>query len=365
MNVLVLGAGGPAGVNFIKSLLLTTKVDKIIGTETNKYHQYLVDRFVDKVYTVPKCTEDGYVDVINEIIEENDIDFVHAQPDVEVRNLAIRRDKIKAKTFLPSTEAILLCQDKFESAKIWADQGLCDEPLEIETRENLTKQEIKHALEKYGKIWLRAKEGAGGKGSTPVDNIETGYHWIRYWRSKDWEKNRSWDQWEWMAQKYYPGRNIAWHSLWKNGELIVSQGRERLEYIYPNLAPSGITGTPVVQKTIHDEVVNWIGKTSVLALDKKPNGIYCVDLKETELGDPMPTEINAGRFFTTSFFFSNAGYLLDIERANMPYIYLLLGMDKEFPKGSAFNILPKNLYWIRHIDCGEKLLWNENLLDQV
>jgi carbamoyl-phosphate synthase large subunit len=366
MNVLVLSAGGPAGVNFCKSLLLKSCKGfpiVIFGADSNKYHVHLSQPYTIGTFLIPHSkNENEYVKRVNEIINNNSIDFVHAQSDAEVKVLSDNRSKIKAKTFLPDKKVINIFQDKYRSAMLWHKAGLCEEPINIEIRANLTQHDLTYALKKFGgKIWLRATEGAGGRGSTPCENVGTGYNWIRYWRSKDWRKNSEWDQWEWMAQPYLPGRNIAWHSLWKKGELIVSQARERLEYIYPNLAPSGITGTPSVQRTINDEKVNWIGKCSVETIDKKPNGIYCVDLKENEKGEPVPTEVNAGRFFTTSFFFSNLGERLEIPRANMPYMYLLLGMDMEFPKGNTFNILPDNMYWIRHMDCNPRMIKGDEI----
>ena len=42
-------------------------------------------------------------------------------------------------------------------------------------------------------------------------------------------------RWKFIAQEYLPGKNVAVHTLWKKGELIVAQARERLEYIYPYL----------------------------------------------------------------------------------------------------------------------------------
>jgi len=358
MRVLVLGAGGPAGVNFCKSLLL--KNITLVGTDTNKYHVSMARPYTWETFLIPHRTDADRINRINELIEKYGIEFVHPQSTVEVRFISEHRDKIKAKTFLPKRETIEICQDKMASAMMWWSNGLCERPYYIDVRAHLAKQEIKHALDKYGKLWLRATMGSGGRGATPVENVETGYHWIRYWRSKDWKKNKNWDQWEWMVQPYLPGRNIAWHSLWKDGELICSQARERLEYIYPFLAPSGVTGTPTVQKTIYDDNVNWMGEKAVLAIDNKPDGIFCVDLKENDVGFPIPTEINAGRFFTTSFFFANLGARCDIERGNMPYIYVLLGLDKEIPKGNKYNILPENTYWIRHIDIPARIRWGGN-----
>ena len=354
MRILVLGAGGPAGVNFMKSLMLVHPKIEIYGCDMNKYHLYFAKPYCEKVFDISKKS----VEEINNIVKENKIDFVHPQPDKEVQWLSENRRDIDSTIFLPKEEVIDICQDKFLSAMKWFHAGLCEKPLQIDIRATLTKQEIKNAIDKYGKVWLRATEGAGGRGSTPIENVEAGYSWIRYWRAKDWRLNYSWDQWEWMAQPYLPGRNLAWHSLWKDGELIVSQARERLEYIYPYLAPSGVTGTPVVQRTVNEEKINFIAEKSVLTIDPKPNGIYCVDLKEDKDGKPIPTEINAGRFFTTSFFFANAGMLYNIPRANLPYMYLMMGMNLDYPKGDKYNILPSDLYWIRHIDCPAQMVAN-------
>ena len=358
-NILVLGAGGPAGANFIESLLL--KNISCYGTDSNKYHIHLANNHTLKTYLIPHYKKPNHLEAINKIIEWENIDFLYPQPTVEVKFISDNRDKINCKTFLPKKETIDICQDKMASALMWWANNLCEQPFTIDVRAHLAKQEINYVLEKYGKIWLRATKGSGGLGATPVENVETGYHWIRYWRSKDWRKNKSWNQWEWMVQPYLPGRNIAWHSVWKDGELICSQARERLEYIYPFLSPSRITGTPVVQRTLNEEKINVVGESSVLAIDKKPDGVFCVDLKEDENGTPNPTEINVGRFVTTSYFFSKLGQQCGVKRANMPYMYLLAGLDEEIPDGDKYNILPEDMYWIRHIDIPAKIINGKNI----
>lgn len=93
----------------------------------------------------------------------------------------------------------------------------------------------------------------------------------------------------------------------KEAEELVELARERIEYIYPYLAPSGITNTPVIAVTIHREDVNRIATECIKAIDQNATGIFCVDLKENKDGVPCPTEINAERFFTTSYFFTKAG----------------------------------------------------------
>jgi carbamoyl-phosphate synthase large subunit len=163
--------------------------------------------------------------------------------------------------------------------------------------------------------------------------------------------------WEFIGQEHLPGRNIGFHSLWKNGELVTSMARERIEYIYPYLAPSGIMGTPAVQRTVHDKTVNKIGTEAVLAIDSEFNGIACVDLKENGKGVACVTEINPGRMFTTSFFFSYASKVLRGDScANIPYLYVKLAFKESVPDLQKYDVLPEDVYWIRHMDAPARLV---------
>lgn len=58
-RILVSGCGGPAGVNFIKSLRYAPEKFYIVGTDTNKYHIELPQ--LDERYVVPRCTDSNYI----------------------------------------------------------------------------------------------------------------------------------------------------------------------------------------------------------------------------------------------------------------------------------------------------------------
>ena len=350
-RILCTGAGGPAGINFVMSLRLAPEKMFIAGTEANEYYLHLAP--TKKRSLVPRAKDPSYVDRLNEIIREEKIEFLHAQPDVEVAAVSENREKIKAAVFLPSKRAVKACQDKLESAQVWKKKNV---PV-ARTIELRDERDVDTAFEEFGSpIWVRARYGAGGKGSTPADNRETAASWIKYWKSRN-------VNWEFIAQEHLPGRNIAFHSLWKDGELIVSMARERLEYIYPYLAPSGIMGTPAVQRTVHDEAVNKIGTEAVLAVDSGFNGIASVDLKENALGGPCVTEINPGRMFTTSFFFSYASKVLRNDFcANIPYLYTRLAFKETVPNMPKYNVLPADVYWIRHMDAPARLVKDGKVL---
>ncbi|MEM3458323.1 MAG: hypothetical protein QXN36_06015 [Candidatus Bathyarchaeia archaeon] len=353
-RIMVTGAGGPAGINFVMSLRIAPEKMFIVGTEANPHFVYLAP--TEEKYLVPKATEQLYIDKLNELIEKEKIEFLHPQPDIEVQVVSENREKLKAKTFLPSKKAVNTCQDKLDSAKIWQNEGI---PV-ARTMALRKEQDIDDAFQKFGTpIWIRARHGAGGRGSTPASNKETAISWINYWKSRNVD-------WEFIAQEHLPGRNIGFHSLWKNGELVTSMARERIEYVYPYLAPSGITGTPSVQKTVHDKEVNRIGTEAVLAIDPNFTGIACVDLKENKNGVPCVTEINAGRMFTTSFFFSYASKILRKDYyANIPYLYLKLAYGERIPEIPKYDVLPENIYWIRHIDAPAKLVRNGKTIGEM
>lgn len=341
-RILVTGAGGPAASNFIKSLRMAPEKFYIVGTDINYYHLELSD--VDKAYIVPPVSSPDYLKHLNQLIKKEKIELVHPQPDVEVVFISENRAKMNAKTFLPSKKTIKICQHKFETYKILKRNKVpVGESYLIKNEQNL-KSALKKLLKDNEKVWLRATKGAGSRASLPIKYFEHAKAWIDYWM-----KMKGIGYGNFIVTEFLPGKEFAFQSIWDNGKLITSQARERLEYLFGNITPSGQTSTPSVAKTVHRNDVNRIATDAIKAIDRNATGVFCVDLKENKEGVPCITEINAGRFFTTSNFFSEA-------ELNMPYYYVKLAFGEKLPKLKKYNPLPKNLYWVRQIDMGYKLV---------
>jgi carbamoyl-phosphate synthase large subunit len=314
----------------------------IVGSDMSRRHLEWPD--VDVAYEAPWCRDDSYIDFLNDVIAREGIGFVHPQPDPEVRAISEHRGGLNARVLLPDHATVLLLQDKHVSGERWAAAGISSTPsLLVNDRADLEFAAAVLGLP----FWLRATEGAGGTGSTPVDDLEVATHWMAYWRLR----GRSWS---WVAQELLPGANLAFTSLWYEGELIASQARERLEYIYPYLAPSGVTGTPVDAVTCNRADVNDVATRAVLAVDPRATGLFCVDLKEDTSGLPRPTEINCGRFFTTSYFYTAAG-------VNFPELYVALAFGDSRPQVPKYNALAPGQHWLRHMDCPAVLRTEEQL----
>jgi hypothetical protein len=63
--------------------------------------------------------------------------------------------------------------------------------------------------------------------------------------------------------------------------------------------------------------------------------------------------------FTTSFFFSYASKLLRKDYlANIPYLYVKTAYKEKLPDVPQYNTLPKDVYWVRHIDAPARLVKN-------
>lgn len=350
-RILVTGAGGSAGINFIASLRMAPEKVYIVGTDINKWHLELPD--VDTRYILPRCTEDAYIAELNQVIGEESIELVHPQPDPEVKVISENREGIPATTFLPSKKTIEICQNKTTLNQLLAKNNIpVPKSILLKNSSNLDR-----AISRLGKgndkVWLRAIRGAGSRASLPIKEKAHAEMWIDYWAKV---KRMSWS--DFMACEFLPGREFAFQSLWKDGELITSMARERLEYIFGNLTPSGQSSSPSVARTIHQEDVNELATRAVLAVDERATGIFCVDMKENRNGIPCVTEINAGRFFTTSNFFARLGI-------NMPYIYTKLAYGEKIPDLPKYDAAPKDYYWIRLMDKGPILVKGEKWRSKI
>jgi carbamoyl-phosphate synthase large subunit len=155
------------------------------------------------------------------------------------------------------------------------------------------------------------------------------------------------------ASEYLPGANLTWMGAFDRGRLLAAGTRERLEYVLPHVAPSGVTGAPAVTRTLERADVAATGQAAVRALDPEPHGAYFVDLKEDASGRPRVTEVNAGRCGTTIEFYSAAG-------CNFPWLLVQLAAGQHpAPLPDPDRAVESGLYWVRTLDCGPVLVRGE------
>jgi len=339
-RVLVTGSGGAPSINFERSLRDSPEKFYLVGTDL-KYYVHRSE--TEKTFIAPFADEQDYIEKMEKLIEREKIEFLHCQPDNEVSRVSRDRKKLNVRTFLPQHATVELCQDKFQSYRLWKKAGL----KVPETTLISSPEELKKAFDELGEVWVRNITGAAGLGALPTTSFELAKAWI--------DHRDGWGRFT-AAQKLTRD-SVTWLSLWRDGELIVAQGRKRVAWEFANRSPAGVTGITGVAFTVADPVVDEIAQKAILALDRNPHGIFGVDLTYDKEHIPNPTEINIGRFFTTHYFFTKAGL-------NMPYIYVKLGFDEpvELP-AKRINPLPAGLYWVRGMDVEPKLVTQKEVDD--
>ena len=176
LNILVLGAGGNASRNYIKSLRLNKDfIGKIIGTDISLNATYVSN--ADKCYLIK---ESDKLNSINEIIENEQIDYVHAQPDSEVQFISKNSSQINAKTLNIKKEFIKKYGNKEFTNQMWSEKfGSFETYSYVDILEN--NELFENCISKNGIAWVRKSYGAGSSGALPVNTIKQLHDWINYW----------------------------------------------------------------------------------------------------------------------------------------------------------------------------------------
>ncbi|MCI9380433.1 MAG: carboxylate--amine ligase [Dorea sp.] len=347
-KILISGAGGAPTENVVRSWKESGKEEYVVGIGSEPFDMVLSS--VDIKYQVPYSTELNYKGRLLEILDKERPDFAHFQNDIEIRTISRMREELlnrNIKLFMPSKETIEICVDKSRSAEIWLAENIRIP----KTMVIFDEKDLKKAFEKLGddkgNIWIRATVGGGGKGALPTNNYEFAKLWI--------DRFDGWGNF--TAAECLTPQTVTWLSIWYEGEIVVAQTRKRNSWNFGNRTLSGVTGITRVGETCSDELIDRIAIDSIKAIDKRPHGIFGVDMTYDKKGVPNPTEINISRFFTTVYFFTKAGL-------NLPEIFKNIALYGEFPHlKKKINPLPNGLIWIRGMDR-EPVLTTEEKIEQ-
>lgn len=353
-RVLLTGAGGIGGVDFAHALKFGAKQDKsrlfLVGTEFNEYYIRLPQ--LDVSFRTPRHSDSSFVRILKNLITKYKVKFLHPNPSSEARVVAQHLnefERLGTKTYLPKASSISPSKEF-----IWKRMKRYSVPVPdaffLSTMEDVTK-----AFKALGApLWLRAKEGAGGRLSLKVEIPDEARLWIRL----NILQKRARSIREFVLQRFLNGRDIAFDSLWHHGTLLSSSTRVRLDYPLKHISLTGLTGTPSVARIVHEKKLTTLGIESVRALDHEPHGFYSTDIKEDENGNPLVTEVD-GKWHTTA---SLWGYALSKAkkdpRYNIAFTYLRLGSGETSPDeiDQSVDLYPEGLTLIRQMDSGVLLL---------
>lgn len=163
-RVLVTGAGGPAGVAVIRSLLRRGDVD-VFASDMDRWASavYLVP--ADRRRLVPAGRADDFVDVVREMCRADGIEVLFPTVDVELPRLAAARDALAAdgtRLASPSLATLETCLDKLALARA------CERVVRVPRTELVgTPQAV---AEWEFPVIVKPRRGAGSRGVRTVDD---------------------------------------------------------------------------------------------------------------------------------------------------------------------------------------------------
>lgn len=336
-KIVITGAGSAQSNGVINSLLLANDGEEVIGIGSDAADLMLCK--AHKKYLMPHSKDPLYKKALLAVLNAEKPKMIHFQHDAELAIALKFRNEIEetgTRMLVPDYETIDTCVRKYETWIKFRDAGITvPKNILLHSHQDL-KQAFKELASEDGTIWLRANSiGGGGLGALPANDYDEAVEWI--------DKHNGWGNF--IAAELLTKKTVTSLSIWKDGELIVTQSRRRHGWVHSALSMSGVTGVTKVGETCSDSQVDEVARKAVFAVSDVPNGIYGVDMTYDKNGMPNPTEINISRFFTTIQFFTEAGL-------NMPKILKDIVIYNKFPAlEKKINPLENGLLWLRGMDC--------------
>jgi len=336
-TIIITSAGGPAAENAIQNLKLTKNI-RVLGIDNDKPMLQLSSADIKAVVHHSSEATDMYINDINGLSAQQNITMLIPIADREIYVAALNAYRLP-KMSIPNLKIVELCRNKASLYMFMKENGFS-----VPEGFQLIKKAI--AIEKP--MWMRATIGAGGYLAQRVDSkkdIEAFLHLNRNLKR------------DFMLCDYLAGRNFCWTSLWVDGELVCSVTKERLKWVYDRI------GTTAIQQTVHKKEISRLCEDVIKCLidlyDESMTALMMVDLKENG-GSVYITEINAGRTGTVSLFFSLASKLVYNDyRVNFHYQLFRAHHNLKLLPTSKHDALPQHMTYIRHIDMGSLLLWQD------
>ena len=175
MRVLVIGAGGPAGVNTCRALHAAGH--DVCAQDANADHLIWAKPYLSRT--------------------TGDPEVVMIAPDNQVLRWVTHEHPYAA--FLPKPQTVLLCQDKFECGLQWRRDGLREDRIISGPGEALPLP-----------FWVRARWGAGAKAAICAHSAVEAFHWTQFWSARD-------PKIEFIAEGFLPGRDYSWCGIYRDG----------------------------------------------------------------------------------------------------------------------------------------------------
>lgn len=346
-RLLITGAGGAATSNLIRSLHAADPSLAIIGCHHDRFA--LKRSSAQRNYLTPLSASPDFPDTLLRIIDKEQIDLVIPNNDLDVKIIAALRDTVPCRLFLPRKHVIELCQDKYDLTVYLRSRQL-PAPLTFSVTDLERLEAVFEELAPHRELWCRIRTGSNARGALRVNHPDQARSWIKYW-----EMMRGVSPTSFTLSEYLPGRDFLCHTLWKDGIPVLMKTFERLAYLGGASNPTSVSA---LARTVVDERLAAICVQVVSAVDSNASGAFSIDLKEDAAGNPLVTEINAGRFLMAMNAFDVTG------SHNMAITYVRLGLDEAVDIRNMYDTV-EEYYVVRDFDMPPEVFRAEEFFEGI
>jgi carbamoyl-phosphate synthase large subunit len=302
--VLVTGIGGNVGQGILRNIIASPYNVTLIGCNTVEFSAG--NHFCTKVYLVPFAYEETYIQTINKIVSENNIDLIIPSTDYEVYYLSKNRELLACYVAVAGINASKIYLDKYKSFLHHQKNNIPFAAASLPSQYN----------GEFKEIIAKPREGRGSRGL--VINPET-------WSDFSDE--------QYMIQELHRGRELTTaFYVDKNRKL---HGFITLERSLENGATSQCCVNTEYDKSIESilqkiiDCSDIIGAANLQSIATTDGGIY-------------PFEINC-RISGTNSIRSNFGFK-DVEYTLEEYLYNISPSQPNIIQGHAVRILMDIIY---------------------
>ncbi|SBS72586.1 ATP-grasp domain-containing protein [uncultured Microbacterium sp.] len=294
-RVLVTGAGGPAGVAVIRSLLKRDDLE-VFAADMDGWASglYLVD--ADHRRIIPPGRRDDFVDAVAALVAADALGLVVSTVDVELVPLSARRDELGAPLAAPSEEALRTCLDK------WLLVQACAPHARVPETAVLDDAGVARAWD--FPVIVKPRSGAGSRG----------VHLVADRAALEAEPRDD----GWIIQENLPGEEFS---------VDVFMGRNgRAVSAVPRLRARVDSGVAIAGRTVHRDELERTAEACAAAAGIV--GVCNVQLRYDSAGAPALLEINPR--------FPGAMPLTIAAGVDMPSLAADLALGREIPERVAF-----------------------------
>ncbi|GGA71552.1 carbamoyl phosphate synthase [Pseudoclavibacter endophyticus] len=296
IRVLVTGAGGPAGVAVIRSLLRRGEFD-VVAADMDGWASGLYFVGPDNRRIIPPGLAEGFFDAVAAIVDADGVDVVVSTVDAELSSLAARRDELGAVLAAPSADALATCLDK------WVLVRACAAHARVPESTLLDADGI--ARERAFPVIVKPRRGSGSRGVRLVES-----------RAALEREAPDDDQ---LVQEYLPGDEYS-------VDVFMDAAGNAIAAV-PRLRARVDSGVAVAGRTVRDDELERTAAACARAAGIV--GVANVQLRYDVAGVPALLEINPR--------FSGAMPLTVASGVDMPSLAVDLALGRSLPVSVPFR----------------------------